>query len=85
MYFFKRSGKQYLDLQGTLVLTHNKEIVATRSKSAGPTAVYNARYVENIAARGWLDKLRATRAALAFIWGKSTALETEAIKGGRCG
>ena len=85
MYFYKRGGKQHLDLQGTLVLTHNAEIVATRSKSAGPTAVYNARYVENIAARSRRDKLAASMAALRFIWGKSTALETETVKGGRCG
>jgi hypothetical protein len=85
MYFYRLKGKQYLDLKGTLVLTHNEEIVATRSKSAGPTAVYNARYVENLAARSRRDKVRASWAALRFIWGKSTALGTESVGGGRCG
>ena len=77
MYFYKRNGKQHLDLRGDLVLTHNDAIVKGRVKSAAPAVVRNATYVENIPSMGFRAKLGASRVALAFIWSKSQALVPE--------
>ena len=80
MYFFKKGGKQILDLRGDLILTHNDALVKGRIKSAAPSGVRNATYVENIPAMGWRQKLAASRIALRFIWAKkSQALTSETI------
>ena len=80
MYFYLKKGKQVLDLRGDLVLTHNDALVKGRVKSAAPTAVQNARYIHGIADMGFFRKLRATKAAIGFIWGRSQALTSETIE-----
>ena len=80
MYFYKQKGRQVLDMRGDLVLTHNDAIVKGRVKSAAPSAVRNATYVENIPAMGFRSKLRASRLALAFIWGPDQHLAKETIE-----
>lgn len=81
MYFFKKSGKQMLDLRGDLILSHNDDLVKGRAKSAAPAAVRNATYIVNIPAMGFRAKLAATRIALRFIWAKrSQALTSELIE-----
>lgn len=80
MYFFKKGGKQILDLRGDLVLTHNDALVKGRVKSAAPSSVRNAKRIEDIPNLGFWGKLRATKAAIAFIWGPSQALTAETIE-----
>ena len=75
MYFHKENGKQILDLRGDLILTHNASLVTSRIKSAAPASVRNAKYIQDIVAMGFWRKLRATKAAIKFIWGKSEALK----------
>lgn len=80
MYFYKQKGKQVLDLRGNLVLSHNDALVKGRVKSAAPAAVRNPRYIVGIAGFGFWRKLRATKAAIGFIWGPSMALRPETIE-----
>lgn len=80
MYFFKKNGKQMLDLRGDLVLTHNDALVKGRVKSAAPAGVRNAKRIENIPNLSFWQKVRASRAALSFIWGPSEALSKETIE-----
>lgn len=80
MYFYKQKGRQVLDMRGDLVLSHNDALVKGRVKSAAPSAVRNARYIRGLKTRGFLFKLSASRAALAFIWGRSQALTKETIE-----
>lgn len=75
MYFFKKDGKQVLDLRGDLILTHNDDLVRTRVKSAAPRYVRNATYICGIPELGFMAKVRASFMALGFIWGKSQKLE----------
>lgn len=77
MYFFKKGGKQILDLRGDLVLTHNDALVKGRVKSAAPASVRNAKRIEDIPNLGFWGKVKASRAALKFIWGPSEALNIE--------
>lgn len=74
MYFYKEKGKQILDLRGDLVLTHNDGLVKGRVKSAAPSSVKNAKYIQDIARMGFFRKVRATLHVIGFIWGKSQAL-----------
>lgn len=80
MYFHIRKGKQYLDLRGNLILSHNDRLVKTRVKSAGPRQVRHGRYAVNLAAAGFRNRFRASLLALGFIWGPSTALTQERIE-----
>lgn len=75
MYFFKTKGKQHLDLRGNLILSHNAKLVRTRAKSNAPRYVQNARYITSVGSH----KIRSSWAALKFIWGKSTAIDTAVI------
>ena len=77
MYFYNQKGRQVLDLRGDLILTHNPALVIGRVKSAAPSAVRNARYIAAIPSMGVVRKVRASWAALRFIWGKSEALKEE--------
>lgn len=79
MYFYKQKGRQCLDLRGDLILTHNDAIAKARVKSAGPSHVRNASYTP-VASLGRLGKLKATWAAVRFIWGPSQALTVETIE-----
>lgn len=82
MYFYKQKGRQVLDLRGDLILTHNDALVKGRVKSAAPSAVRNAVYVQGIPSLGFWRKLRVTFAAIRFIWGPSRALTPETINRG---
>ena len=79
MYFYKKGGKQVLDLRGDLVLTHNDALVKGRVKSAAPASVKNAKRIEDIANMGFVRKVKATFAAIGFIWGENQALTKETI------
>lgn len=79
MYFYKQKGKQVLDLRGDLILTHNDNLVTGRIKSAAPAAVRNGKYITAIPGMKLRDKLRATKAAIGFIWGGSQALTKQDI------
>jgi hypothetical protein len=80
MYFFFKKGKQHLDLRGDLVLSHNNALVKARVKSAAPRIVQNATYVLNIGRLGWYRKIKATGAAIRFIWGDDTSLRSTTIE-----
>ena len=75
MYFFKHKGKQILDCRGVLILSHNKDVIRTRTKNNGPRGVRNAKHITDIPNLKFFRKIRATWAAACFIWGKSQAME----------
>ena len=78
MYFFKKNGRQMLDMRGDLVLTHNKDLIIARIKSAAPASVRNATYVTELHRLNVRGKIKASLVALGFIWsGKSKALDVE--------
>jgi hypothetical protein len=79
MYFHKLNGKQAVDFRGDLILSHNDQLIKTRSKSSAPRAAKNAKYILDISNLGLFKKLRATGAAISFIWGPSQALTAETI------
>ena len=79
MYFYKLKGKQILDLRGNLILSHNTDIVRTRTKNNGPRHVVNGRSIKDIPNLKFFRKIRATWAAARFIWGKSQAMNPRAI------
>jgi len=75
MFFYKKNSQQFLDLRGDLILTHNKNVIATRIKSAAPAAIHNARYINDIPRMSWYRKLKTTIAVIKFIWGKNHSLD----------
>lgn len=79
MYFHKLDGKQAVDFRGDLILSHNDQLIKARSKSSGPRAAKNAKYVLDIPNLGFFKKLRVTGAAIRFIWGPSQALNPEDV------
>lgn len=80
MYFYKKGGKQILDLRGDLILTHNNALVKGRVKSAAPARVVNVKYIVNIAAMNIYRKTKTTFEAIRFIWGPSQALTKSTIE-----
>ena len=76
MYFFFKQKKQYLDLTGNLILNHNDNLVKARIKSAAPSKINNATFVE-LSGLNPIWKIKATFAAIGFIWGKNKALKQE--------
>lgn len=70
MHFFVKKGKQHLDLSGDLILSHNKDLVSTRNKSAGPTKVIGAKYVLLSTLTFW-QKMKATFRVIGHIWSRS--------------
>lgn len=74
MYFFRKKGKQYLDLTGNLILSYNDQLVKARSASVGPKKVLNAQFILNTGKLTFWGRIRATRVAMRFIWGKSAPL-----------
>ena len=74
MYFFLKNKKQYLDLTGNLILSHNDRLVKARTASAGPSKVLNAKFVINSGDLNLRGKLKATILVLRFIWGKPVPL-----------
>jgi hypothetical protein len=79
MYFHNLNGKQAVDFRGDLILSHNDELIKARSKSSAPRAAKNAKYIIDIPNLGFIKKLRATGAAIGFIWGSSQALNPEDV------
>lgn len=77
MYFFFKNKKQYLDLTGNLILSHNDQLVKVRTKSAGPTKVLNSKFIINCGLLTIWGKWKATKIALGFIWGKPNPLTAE--------
>lgn len=67
MYFYKRKGKQHLDLKGNLILSTNDDLIAIRTSSAGPRDAENAHYclIRGATKR---QKIRALWACVKFIW-----------------
>lgn len=74
MYFFKKQGRQYLDLTGNLILSCNDRLIKARVTSAAPNKVLNAKYILNTGKLNLREKFKATRLALRFIWGKPQPL-----------
>lgn len=79
MYFYKHKGKQYLDLRGNLILSHNPEIIRARSKNNAVARAQNASYVKDLPNVKFLPKLRVLWRAFRFIFGKSQALDIDAV------
>lgn len=75
MYFFLQKGRQILDMRGDLVLTHNPRLIVGRVRSAAPRSVRNGQWVEGIAAMSTWRKIKASAAALRFIWGRPQLLD----------
>lgn len=73
MYFFKKDGKQHLDLTGNLILTHNDQLIKARQKSIAPVSAKHARFIEVAKLTFW-GKLRAVWHTVRFVFGPSTAL-----------
>lgn len=70
MHFHKEKGKQVLDLRGDFILSKRDELVTANAPSAAPKRVRFARYIIGIDKLGFRAKLRATLAAIKFIWVK---------------
>ena len=79
MYFYKKGGKQVLDLRGDLVLTHNDALVKGRVSSAGPASSTNPKRIQDIVNIVFFRTVKATLAAIRFIWGENQALTKETI------
>ena len=69
-----------MDLRGNLILSHNDTLVKARIKSAAPRAACHGRYIADIPSLGLRGKIKATLAAIGFIWGPNLALTPEAIR-----
>lgn len=77
MYFFKKQGRQYLDLTGDLILSQNDRLVKARSTSAAPHKILSAKFVVNCGDLNLRGKLKATLLVLRFVWGKPQPLLPE--------
>lgn len=75
MYFFVKKGKQFLDLRGNLILSHNNNPVSARSKRSAPRYVKNSKFVYGIPHFSFIRKIRTSWLAVRFIWGKSRAID----------
>ena len=71
-----QKGKQYLDLRGDFILTHNDALVKTRNKSAAPVKVNNADYT-CVKSLNFVKRIVITVKVIAFIWGSNEALVPE--------
>ena len=76
MYFFKEKGKQCLDCKGDLILTHNKQLISARAKSAAPGQTQNLKYIL-VKKLNFFQKVSAMFTAFGFIWGRSQQLKKE--------
>lgn len=79
MYFYKKQGKQILDLRGDLIITHNDAIVKGRIKSAAPASIRNIKYVL-LNTKGFIYRIKVTIKVINFIWGPSQALTKSSIE-----
>ncbi|MCK5127524.1 MAG: hypothetical protein KAR42_14810 [candidate division Zixibacteria bacterium] len=71
-----QKGKQFLDLRGDFILTHNDALVKTRNKSAAPVKVNNADYT-CVKSLNFVKRIVITVKVIAFIWGSNEALVPE--------
>lgn len=76
MYFFQKNGKQHVDFRGDFVLSHNNALIKTRVKSSAPRFAHNGLYILEVGKH----KLKATAAAIRFIWGNNTELTADTIE-----
>jgi hypothetical protein len=76
VYFYRKDGKQILDLRGDLILTHNDDLVKARVKSAAPRGVCNPKYIL-INDLTFVSKIKAVFHAASFIFGASEALDAD--------
>ena len=68
MRFYRKGGKQILDLRDDFILTRQADLVEAQGKSIAPRRVRLARYVLNVGKLGFWAKLKASQRALQFIW-----------------
>lgn len=73
MYFYKKKGKQYLDLTGDVVITHNSDPLKTRSKSAAPAGISGGRYI-SLQKLNFFRKVYVMFWLAAFVWRSSQEL-----------
>lgn len=80
MYFYKKQGKQYLDLSGNLIFSYNKNLVSTRSKSAAPVKILNPLYVVDMGNLSVFKKIKLSFQSIKFIWMKPKNLLKPTVK-----
>ena len=68
MRFYRKRGKQILDLRDDFILTRQSDLVEAQAKSNAPRLVRFARYVPNIGKQSVRAKIRTSWRALQFIW-----------------
>lgn len=68
MRFYKKKGKQILDLRGNFILSKNEDLIETNARSSAPKEVKFARYVPKIHELKFRGKIVASWRALQFIW-----------------
>lgn len=76
MYFSKEQGKQILDLSGDLILTHNKNLVIGRVKSAAPASIRNAKSIM-LNSLSFFRRIQATFIVVRYIWKRVKPVEGE--------
>jgi len=78
MYFYKKDGKQCLDLKGDLILSFNDELIKSRVKSAGPKTVKAPHgYILNLGKAKFFRRIFVTLQVIVFIWGTDKQLKRE--------
>lgn len=82
MHFYKKNGKQLLNMRGDIVLTHNKDVLSAFPKSAGPKRVSNVRFIPNVSKLGFFAKLKAIFIVVCFVFGRDKSLPFENIENG---
>lgn len=68
MRFYRKRGKQILDLRDDFILTRQADLVETQAKSNAPRHVWFAHYVLNIGKQTARAKIVTSWQALKFIW-----------------
>ena len=80
MYFYKKNGKQYLDMRGDLVLSHNNALIKKRTPSAGPYKAVNGRSALNIKRLSFVQKIKLSLIVIGFIWGRDQELKNPKVE-----
>lgn len=70
MYFYKKKGNQYLDLDGNFILSHNNKIIKASVKSAAPVEIENVMYSVDIKNLKFHHKCKLVMSVIRFIFGK---------------
>lgn len=79
MYFYKKQGGRGLDLRGDLILTHNADLIRSKSRKSAPDWVRHARWIP-LGRRGIWRRIVATVHAVRFIWSKPKPLTRDRIE-----